>query len=180
MSIFRQNEDLFYNVFKSYFKNVIFPYVAEIQSKPKCENRPAIILYDGLKGHISNHIFGQSAELNIKIIVLPSYSSHILKPRDQRFFRSLKSIYAHVQKFPNLSKISTNLHKIFTALAQCDNHHLIIQSWTHAGIQPIIENGVVTHVEINATEILDGEIVANLQEEETHERLSRRRPDKVP
>ena len=84
-----------------------------------------------------------------------------------------------VQKFPNLSKISTNVQKIFTAFEQCDNQ-LIIQSWTHAGIQPIIENGVVTHVEINATGILDGEVVADLQEEETNEMLRGRRPNKAP
>ena len=96
------------------------------------------------------------------------------------YFRSLKFIYARVQKFPNLSKISTKLQKIFTALEQCDNHQLIIQSWTHAGIQPIIENGVVTHVEVNATGILDGEAVADLQEEETNGRLRGRRPNKAP
>ena len=166
------------NVFESYFKDVVFPYVSEIRSNLGLEKKTAIILYDGLKGHISKSLFSQAAELDIHIIVLPSHSSHILQPLDQGFFRSLKAIYACVPKFPNVSKISTILQKIFTAIEECDNHQLILQSWAHAGIHPIIEDGIVTHVKVDETAILNSEVITEPQMEQISERARGRRPDR--
>lgn len=127
------------NVFEPYFNDIVFPYISQLRSNPKLEKQTAIILYDGLKGHVSKHLFSQAAELNIQIIVLPFHSSHILQPLDQIFFRSLKSIYACFQKYTNVSQISPNLQKSFSLLQQCNNHQLIIQSWAHVRIHPIIE-----------------------------------------
>lgn len=166
------------NVFESYFGDVVFPYITKIRSQIGSTNEPAIIIYDGLKGHLSDHIFSQAATFNVNIIVLPSHSSHILQPLDQGFFRSLKSKYSRVQPFPNVSKISTRLQKIFTALEECDNCQLIVQSWAHAGIHPVIEDGIVQRVVVDESEILNSEVVAELPNEEINERARGRRPSK--
>lgn len=47
------------------------------------------------------------------------------------FFRSLKSIYLHAPKFPNLSKILIHLPRLFIAFQQRDNHYLFVRSWPH-------------------------------------------------
>ena len=108
MKVFSQaNAFLTRNVLESYFNDVVFHYDAQIWSNSELDNQTAIILYDGLKDHISQYPFSQATELNIKIIVLPSHSSHILQPLDQRFFRLLKSIYVRFQKYTNVSQIST-------------------------------------------------------------------------
>ena len=80
------------------------------------------------------------------------------------------------------SQISTNLQnhlpKIITALEECDNHQIIIQTWVHTGIHSLIEEGIVNHVQINETAVLNGDVVPEPQVEPINERARGRRPDK--
>ena len=151
------------SIFEEYFSDVVIPYINQMRTKHGDQTRKAIIIYDGLKGHISEDLFAYCADNNVEIVVLPPHSSHLLQPLDQGLFRSMKSHYPKVADWAGKSKLTTKLQKIFTACEMCDNHQLIIKSWSHSGIEPVIINGEVTSVKLCPEKVLKN---SNVQVEE--------------
>ena len=66
---------------------------------------------------------------------------------DHGILRSMKNVYASISDWPDVSKISQRLQRIFTVIERSQNHQLILRSWAKVGIMPIIENGDVHYVE---------------------------------
>ena len=167
-------------VFENYFQNTIFNYIEKVREDIGNKEDPALIIYDGLKAHISEILFAECAERNIHIVTIPSHSSHILQPLDQGVFRSMKSRYPTVPKWPAKSKITTTLQKIYTVIQMTDNEQTIIRSWDHTGIQPIIENGIVTKVMINENKVLQNETLIEHESDEINEKARGKKIDKAP
>lgn len=92
----------------------------------------------------------------------------------------MKSRYPTVPKWLAKSKITTTLQKIYTVIQMTDNEQTIIRSWDHTGIQPIIENGIVTKVMINENKVLQNETLIEHESDEINEKARGKKIDKAP
>ena len=149
------------SVFEKYLNEYVFIYIEKVRLEIGDENAPALIIYDGHKAHLSEILFAKCAMKNIQVVIIPPHSSHILQTLDQGIFRSMKNDYASITDWPNVSKISQRLQRIFTCIERAQNHQLILKSWAKVGICPIIENGEVLHIELVENAVLQNDSVLN-------------------
>ena len=124
---------------------------------------PALIIFDGHKSHISDLLLSACAAQNIFVALLPPHSSYLLQPLDQGIFRKAKSEYQITKEYPNATKFSDNMQRIFSSLQAAKTTQIIFQSWSHAGIIPIINNGIVTHVQLMKEKVLNDPLLHHVQ-----------------
>ena len=168
------------SVFENFFQNSIFEYVEKVRKEIGKADDPAVIIYDGLKAHISEILFAECAERNIKIVMIPPHSSHLVQPLDQGVFRSMKSKYSTVPNWPNKSKITTKLQKIYTVIQMTDNEQTILRSWEHSGIFPIIKDGIVIKVRVIESCVLQNETLIEHEPNQINEKARGKKIDKAP
>lgn len=168
------------NVFENYFQNTILNYIQKVRNEIGNEDEPALVIYDGLKSHLSDVIFAKCAEANVRVVTIPSHSSHILQPLDQGVFRSMKNNYSSVPKWPGKSQITTKLQKIFTAIEETDNHQIILRSWSHCGILPILEEGDVQSVMLVENSVLMNETLIFDETDGINEKSRGKKTEKAP
>ena len=73
--------------------NNLSPYVNSVRTLLK-ENLKCVPICDGLKAHLHDIIFEELSKIgNIKVIPLPSHSSHISQMLDISLFNALKKKY---------------------------------------------------------------------------------------
>lgn len=168
------------SVFENFFRDSIFEYIEKVRNEIGKANEPAVIIYDGLKAHISEILFAECAERSIQIVMIPPHSSHLVQPLDQGVFRSMKSKYSTVPNWPNKSKITTQLQKIYTVIQMTDNEQTILKSWEHSGILPIIKDGIVKKVIIIESQVLQNETLLEHESHQINERARGQKIDKAP
>ena len=163
-------------IFEHSVQNTVIEYIQKVREEVGDPNLSALIIYDGLKGHLSDILFSKCAEQNIYIVLIPSRSSHLLQPLDQGVFRSMKSKFSTVPKWTNKSQITTKLQQIYTVIQMTNNEQVILQSWSHLGIVPKIENGEVIKVELDKNKIYNNETIVS---DKTHNINERSRGEKT-
>jgi hypothetical protein len=140
-------------IFNDYLTTVVLPYITEWR-KRLGEEAPAMLIFDGHKAHLCQVLGPWAAMHHILLVVLPPHTSHLLQPLDQGFFRRLKTQYSVFQRIPELSKISSSLERIWMAFQATTITRLICNSWKHAGIVPVIENGECIRCELDSQRVL--------------------------
>ena len=166
-------------IFEHYIQNTVIDYIQKVREEINDPDKPALIIYDGLKGHLLDILFSRCAEQNIYIVLIPSHSSHLLQPLDQGVFRSMKSKISTVSKWPNKSQITTRLQQIYTVIQMTNNGQVILRSYTHSGIVPIIENGEVVSVTLDESKIFNNEIIVNDKTANINERSRGKKTNKA-
>jgi hypothetical protein len=111
-------------------------------------------IFDGHKAHLCTILGAWAAMNRLLLVLLPPHASHLLQPLDQGFFRRLKTRYGIFQRIPELSKISSSLERIWMAFQATTITRLIWNSWKHAGIVPVIENGECIRCQPDSQRIL--------------------------
>mgnify|MGYP001134751241 FL=1 len=167
------------SVFENYLNEYVFNYIEKVRDEIGDENAPAIIIYDGHKSHLSHILFAKCAEKNINVVIIPPHSSHLVQTLDQGIFRSMKNDYSSVPDWPDVSKISQRLQKIFTVLERAQNHQLILRSWAKVGILPILVDGDVDHVELVENAVLKNESVLNALSKKVNEKERGKKNDRA-
>lgn len=69
--------------FEDWFDKIALPYLKKLQG-------PKIIIGDNLSSHISLHVLEECERYNIRFVLLPPNSTHLLQPLDVAFFAALK------------------------------------------------------------------------------------------
>lgn len=81
-------------MFKIWFENVFLEDLTERRSKLDSNtNKWAVLISDGFVGHDAAYIKALAAKHFVKIIFLPSHSSHFLQALDKYVFASMKKCY---------------------------------------------------------------------------------------
>jgi hypothetical protein len=83
------------------------------------------------------------------LCLLPSHSGHLLQPLDSGFFRRVKVQFGQFQKIEKLSKVASTCKRIFMALQGSLITRLIWNSWSRAGIVPVIDSGNCIRAELD-------------------------------
>ena len=167
------------SVFENYLNEYVLKHIEKVRTEIGNSSAPALIIYDGHKAHLSQVLFASCAEKNIHVVIIPPHSSHIVQTLDQGIFRSMKNDYASISDWPDVSKISQRLQRIFTVIERSQNHQLILRSWAKVGIMPIIENGDVHHVELVENAVLKNESVLNALSNKVNEKERGKKNDKA-
>ena len=97
-----------------YMRKVILPYIESVRRELQKES-PALILFDGHKGHFSELLSAACAENQIRLVVLPPHSSHLVQPLDRFIFRRMKREYGMMSPISSLTKISSTLERVWNA-----------------------------------------------------------------
>ena len=128
-------------IFMRYMRKVILPYIESVRRELQKES-PALILFDGHKGHFSELLSAACAENQIRLVVLPPHSSHLVQPLDRFIFRRMKREYGMMSPIPSLTKISGTLERVWSAYQAANVMWIIWRSWEAVGIKPKIEQGI--------------------------------------
>ena len=91
----------------------------------------------------------------------------------------MKNDYASISNWPDVSKISQRLQRIFTVIERSQNHQLILWSWAKVNILPIIKNGDVHQVELFENAVLRNESVLNILSNKVNEKERGKKNDKA-
>ena len=123
-----------------WINNNLSPYVNSVRTLLK-ENLKCVLICDGLKAHLHVIIFEELSKIGIiKVISLPSHSSHISQMLDISVFNSLKKKYGSTPK--NLyytSEFTRKIMKIKSTYQSTVFDELIRSSWERAGFHLILD-----------------------------------------
>ena len=125
--------------------NILAPHVSLIRSILGEESR-CVLIGDGCTAHFSEKVDECLAKIgNIKVIPLPSHSSHLTQMLDSSAFGSLKKRYSSIQGNKNFtSKYTRKLMKIKQAYESSVNSELIRSSWESTGFKINLSQGEVS------------------------------------
>ena len=141
------------DIFMRYMRTVVLPYIQSVRQELS-EVRPALILFDGHKGHFSDLLAAACAENQIHLVVLPPHSSHLVQPLDRFIFRRMKREYGMMSPIQSLTKISSTLERVWSAYQAANVMWIIWRSWEAAGIKPNIEKGICVSCTLDLEGIL--------------------------
>jgi len=111
--------------------------------------RPLLLVFDGLKAHISLHLIEFAEKNGILLYCLPPHSSHLLQPLDVSVFGPLKVGWKRVAStFTHVSGRPVNFHN-FARLFKIAWHTSITSSviaggFKRSGIYPFARSAVVS------------------------------------
>jgi hypothetical protein len=77
----------------------------------------------------------------------------MLQPFDQGLFRRVKVQFGQFQRSKELSKVTSTWERVFMALQGNFITRLIWNSWSHAGIIPVINSGNCIRAELDCDRI---------------------------
>lgn len=118
---------------------------------------PAILIFDGLKAHLTTEITAILNQNNISIICLPPHSSHILQVLDLSIFGPMKIYYQNIK--PQLfhgpeRKMTKKVEKIIRSFFNATYIGNIYSGWEEAGFTINFQNGNAVSVSINRAKVL--------------------------
>ena len=133
-------------IYNKYIEDEIIPYIEKTRTLLGKLDARAILIVDGLKSHNNEYINSTLAQHHIEYLMMPAHSSHILQPLDRYFFHAVKQAYSRCKKRKDINSITGNLERIYNAIQSAAITVNILRSWDHAGIVPVIEEGIVSKV----------------------------------
>ena len=142
------------SIFGHYVRSVIFDYILKKRMEIS-QHLTAVILYDGHYAHVIDELKAFAANKNIKIIVFPPHSSHLVQPLDTGIFRRLKSQFSSFEDIEGASKISSILEKLWMSYQATNIPRIIWNAFTRAGLEVIIKDGIAERIIINENNVLN-------------------------
>lgn len=156
--------------FSDWFDKVALPYFARLEN-----DQPRILIGDNLASHISANILTKCEHNNIKFILLPPNSTHLLQPLDVGVYGPMKKSWRKVltewKKGPG--KHYTNMPKqwfpylllgLRKELTNIDT--LIVNAFAATGIYPLNKDRVlakITHVNSPHTDMVSPLVIRHLE-----------------
>ena len=130
-----------------WIQNILFPYVNQIREEIGQKTHPVVLIMDGLGSHFNEEITNELEKISpIKIIPLPSHSSHITQPCDGCLFGLTKTAYKGVSIREEYPPYTTKLLRIKKTLQQVLSEENIVSSWKACGFDIKIEDGICTKI----------------------------------
>ena len=133
------------------------PFVGHVREKENLNiSDEAILIMDGLKAYSSPEV-DEILQINyIRVIFLPSHSSHIWQPLDVLIFCLVKKYYKMFQNkhYSFSNKFSHKIDRILEAWRRVSYAENIISAWRKACFEIIIVNGLVVQVSVNITKVV--------------------------
>ncbi len=142
------------SIFEDYVINIVARYIDARRTELHDTTRPAMIIMDGHKSHLTDALNAVLASMSITLVALPPHTSHILQPLDQGFFRMVKRYYSQYGSIEGISQISSVLQRVSNAFQAATVDWTIIQSWRHTGLNPEIDGGVAARVVVQLERVL--------------------------
>lgn len=145
------------NSMKTWLEKILIPYINKERLRIQNNNMPALLIFDGLKAHLTTAITAILNQNNILIVCLPPHSSHILQVLDLSIFGPMKLYYRNIK--PQLfhgqeRKIAKKVEKIIRAFFNATYMGNIFAGWSESGLTLNFQNGNIVNVSINRAKVL--------------------------
>jgi hypothetical protein len=140
-------------IFKDCSTSIVLPEIIEWRRRLR-EKPPAMLVFGGHKAHLCRVLRPWAATHHILLALFSPHTRHLLQPLDQGFVRRLKTQYSVFQQIPDFSKIFDSLERIWMALQATMMTGMIWNSWKHAGMIAVIQNGECIRCEFDAQRVV--------------------------
>lgn len=146
-------------IFELWFHKVFLPHIENVRLKlygNKYEKKWAVLICDGMTGHGNDDVKSFAAHFYVRIVFLPSHSSHILQALDKYVFAIMKSIYYNCEITQEIiNRNGKKIIKILKAFYQSTTPFVIRASFKAIGIDcKWSSKGEFISIEINETDII--------------------------
>lgn len=128
-----------------WIRNILKPYV-EFFRKAADENLKCVLIIDGCTSHFTDEVIDAFDEIgNIKLILLPPHSSHLLQMLDATLFSSVKRRFSSIPENKDFtSRLTRKLIRIKRAYESSVCSELIRSAWEATGFHLNLTQGEVT------------------------------------
>ena len=127
------------DLYSQWFSESLVPYIQKERARSGYAGK-SVLIVDGCSAHQSEKVDILALDNKIKILTLPSHSSHILQPLDLGIFGVQKGAFARLKiKTEHLSEQTTQIIKILASLQRAASPLFIVRSFRAAGIIPVVK-----------------------------------------
>lgn len=120
----------------NWIENILKPYCQNVQLSLNDNNAKVFLIMDNCPSHNSNEIMNEFSKIeNLKIIWLPSNSTHFLQQLDGNYFSVLKSYYNNGNTPTTKPKVAGKMIRAFKSFWCCSYPLTILKSWEMTGIR---------------------------------------------
>jgi hypothetical protein len=133
-------------------RTILIPYVAEARARFG-QQVTALLILDALRSHSTGYTRNAFQEAQIRVIELPTHTTHLYQPLDLCLFEVAKkeSRIAGKIKIGFLGKLSGKIERILKSWSRACYRGNVLAAWKSGGFVHIFREGTLVGVAINRT-----------------------------
>ena len=139
-----------------WIEQVLLPYVNHMKHFFPPDSVRPLLIFDGLKAHLTENVTRMFSENSIDILTLPPHASHLLQCLDLSFFGVMKRQFRITQSylFRRDQKSARKIEKILKSFHTASFPSVILAGWKESGIDFTIKNGKIISLSLNKNRVM--------------------------
>lgn len=135
---------------------VLLPYINHTQQYFTGQEIRPLLIFDGLKAHLTDQVKSIFEQNNIDILTLPPHSSHLLQCLDLCFFGVMKRSFrlSRSYLFTKDQKRAQKIERVMKAFHAASFPPIIIAGWKASGIDMTFKDGNIISIALNRSRVL--------------------------
>ena len=140
-----------------WLNNIYIPYINYMKSLIDDENAQPLLIFDGLKAHLTVKVNNLLESNGIDVLILPPHSSHLVQCLDLCFFGIMKKHYklCRSQLFQKNNRKAQKIERILKSFYTASFPTIIFAGWKESGIDFTFVNGNISKISINKNRVIE-------------------------